>query len=83
MPGAFRPLLHPGDGILFNSISIHRGRYHADKLRRTLMIDFVKTRVAEEDFKTKGLNQYTDQVRPAPRKQPSARLSFCCTPLSL
>ena len=61
MPGSFRPKLQPGDAILFNSISIHRGRYHSDKLRRTLMVDFTKTRVAEETLKATGLNQYSDQ----------------------
>lgn len=37
MPGAVRVALDPGDAVLFNPMAIHRGRYHANRLRRTLM----------------------------------------------
>jgi hypothetical protein len=42
MPGAYRVRLEPGDAVLFNPLGIHRGRYHADKLRRTLMLSYTK-----------------------------------------
>jgi hypothetical protein len=43
MPGASRVILRPGDAVLFNSCGIHRGQYHPDKLRRTLMLTFTMT----------------------------------------
>jgi hypothetical protein len=61
MPGACRAELSPGDAVMFNSITIHRGRYHRDKLRRTLMCDFSKVRYAREILERGGLNQYSDQ----------------------
>jgi hypothetical protein len=42
MPGALRLSLAPGDAAAINSLGIHRGRYHADKLRRTVMITYTK-----------------------------------------
>ena len=30
----------PGDGVAFNPFGLHRGRYHADKKRRTLMLSY-------------------------------------------
>jgi hypothetical protein len=50
MPGAFRVRLEPGDAVLFNPLGIHRGRYHADKLRRTLMLSY--TRASQPWFDT-------------------------------
>jgi hypothetical protein len=42
MPGAVRISLQPGDAVAFNPFGLHRGRYHADKLRRTLMLTYTK-----------------------------------------
>lgn len=60
MPGAYRAVLAAGDACVFNSISIHRGRYHADKLRRTLMFDYAKERYAKARLADQG---GLDQVR--------------------
>ncbi len=40
MPGALRLGLAPGDGAAFNPYGLHRGRYHTDRLRRTLMLTY-------------------------------------------
>jgi hypothetical protein len=40
MPNAMRFHLKAGDAILLNPAGLHRGRYHADKLRRTLMYTY-------------------------------------------
>jgi hypothetical protein len=40
MPNAVRFHLKAGDAILLNQVGIHRGRYHMDKLRRTLMFSY-------------------------------------------
>ena len=40
MPGALRLKLNAGDAALFNAVGLHRGRYHTDKLRRTLMLTY-------------------------------------------
>ncbi len=40
MPGALRLDLAPGDGAAFNPYGLHRGRYHTDRLRRTLMLTY-------------------------------------------
>ena len=40
MPHAERVALRPGDGLAFNPFGLHRGRYHADKLRRTLLLSY-------------------------------------------
>jgi hypothetical protein len=40
MPNAVRIHLKAGDAILLNQVGIHRGRYHMDKLRRTLMFSY-------------------------------------------
>ncbi len=40
MPGAVRVALGPGDAVVFNSLGLHRGRYHVDKPRRTLMLTY-------------------------------------------
>ncbi len=42
MPGAVRISLQPGDAVAFNPFGLHRGRYHADKLRRTLMLTYTR-----------------------------------------
>ena len=40
MPGAVRTHQEPGDAAAFHSFGLHRGRYHADKFRRTLMLTY-------------------------------------------
>lgn len=40
MPGALRVDLAPGDAVIFNPLGLHRGRYHSDKLRRTIMLTY-------------------------------------------
>lgn len=50
MPGAVRVSLEPGDAVLFNPYGIHRGRYHSDKLRRTLMLTYTKTSAPHYDY---------------------------------
>lgn len=50
MPGALRLALNPGDAALFNPYGIHRGRYHADRLRRTLMLTYTKSSVPCQDY---------------------------------
>jgi ectoine hydroxylase-related dioxygenase (phytanoyl-CoA dioxygenase family) len=50
MPGAARLALEPGDAALFNPSGIHRGRYHADKLRRTLMLTYTRTSEPYYDY---------------------------------
>lgn len=42
MPGAVRIALDGGDALLFNPLTIHRGRYLVDRPRRTLMVSFSK-----------------------------------------
>lgn len=42
MPGALRVVQSAGDAVLFNAMCIHRGRYHNDKLRRTLMLTYTR-----------------------------------------
>lgn len=61
MPGAVRIHLEPGDAALFTQTCIHRGRYHADRLRRTLMISVKKRAAAEHSLRQRGLDQYSDQ----------------------
>ena len=40
MPGAVRISLQPGDAVLFNFNGFHRGRYHVDRPRQTLMFTY-------------------------------------------
>lgn len=61
MPGAITAKLDPGDAIIFHATGIHRGRYHVDKPRRTLMYSFKKQRCAESALAQRGLDQYSDQ----------------------
>jgi hypothetical protein len=50
MPGALRVALQPGDAVAFNPYGLHRGRYHADKLRRTLMLTYTKKSKPRFDY---------------------------------
>ena len=40
MPNAIRFNQEPGDMIAFDANGLHRGRYHSDKIRRTLMLTY-------------------------------------------
>ena len=50
MPGALRVALQPGDILAFNPYGLHRGRYHADKPRRTLMLTYTRTSRPNYDY---------------------------------
>jgi ectoine hydroxylase-related dioxygenase (phytanoyl-CoA dioxygenase family) len=72
MPGAVRIRQEPGDAVLFNALALHRGRYHADKLRRTFMLTYSKhTPQAIDYFNTQPWclePGYLDGLTPATRK---------------
>lgn len=61
MPDAIRVSLEPGDAVLFTQLCIHRGRYHTDKLRRTLMVSVKKKAAAEYTLRHRGLDYGSDQ----------------------
>jgi ectoine hydroxylase-related dioxygenase (phytanoyl-CoA dioxygenase family) len=74
MPGATRVALAAGDAAAFNSMAVHRGRYHKDKLRRTVMLTYTKTSQPTRDY-------FSDQpwfLSPAYRARipPAAELFF-------
>ena len=50
MPGALRVALDAGDAVAFNPLGLHRGRYHVDKERRTLMLTYTKSSVPRFDY---------------------------------
>ena len=50
MPDALRVALQPGDAVAFNAFGLHRGRYHADKSRRTLMLTYTRTSTPIYDY---------------------------------
>lgn len=50
MPNALRFHQNPGDMVAFDPNGLHRGRYHSDKIRRTLMLTY--STVANYDFFT-------------------------------
>jgi ectoine hydroxylase-related dioxygenase (phytanoyl-CoA dioxygenase family) len=50
MPGAVRLALDAGDAALFNPYGLHRGRYHTEPLRRTLMFTYTKTSAPHYDY---------------------------------
>ena len=50
MPGAIRLKQEPGDAVLFNPLGLHRGRYHADKRRRTYMLTYMPASVHYIDY---------------------------------
>mgnify|MGYP001234141538 CR=1 FL=1 len=50
MPGALRVALEPGDAVAFNPCGLHRGRYHIDKLRRTLMLTYTQSSAPRFDY---------------------------------
>jgi len=61
MPGAVRLSLEPGDAALFTQMCIHRGRYHTDKPRRTMMISVKKRAAAQFSIRHRGLDYSCDQ----------------------
>ena len=52
MPGATRISLGPGDALAFNPLGLHRGRYHTDKRRRTLMLTYAAASSLNFDYFT-------------------------------
>ena len=50
IPGAVRIALEPGDAVGFNAYGLHRGRYHADRLRRTFMLTYTDARRLVSDY---------------------------------
>ena len=52
MPGAIRIALDPGDAVVFNPMGLHRGRYHIERIRRTLMWTYSKKTMAHQDYFT-------------------------------
>ena len=50
MPNAVRIALEPGDAVGFNAYGLHRGRYHAHRLRRTWMLTFTDSRTPLYDY---------------------------------
>ena len=50
MPGAVRMRQEPGDVLAFHPYGLHRGRYHTNKLRRTLMLTYTTRGDAREDY---------------------------------
>lgn len=50
MPGALRLALAAGDAVLFNPYGLHRGRYHTEPIRRTLMLTYTKCSVPTADY---------------------------------
>ncbi len=71
MPGALGVALAPGDAVLFNPMGLHRGRYHANRLRRTLMLTYTKTTAPYADYFSKQpwflTPGYLDALSPAAR----------------
>jgi len=61
MPGAVRLHQEPGDAVLFTQLCIHRGRYHTDKLRRTMMISVKKLAAVQFSIRQRGLDYGCDQ----------------------
>lgn len=72
MPDALRLELEAGDAAMFNPMGLHRGRYHTDKLRRTLMLTYTKASVPYYDYfshqpwflEPDYLERLTPQARP-------------------
>ena len=50
MPGAIRIHQRPGDALAFEALGLHRGRYHTDKRRRTLMLTYTSDRERIFDY---------------------------------
>ncbi|MBA3845302.1 MAG: phytanoyl-CoA dioxygenase family protein [Planctomycetes bacterium] len=50
LPGALRLALQPGDAAFFDPMGLHRGRYHADRPRRSLMLTYTPTSMPASDW---------------------------------
>ena len=50
MPGALRVALQSGDAVAFNPCGLHRGRYHVDRMRRTLMLTYTQMSAPRFDY---------------------------------
>ena len=50
MPDATRVPLEPGDAVAFNPLGLHRGRYHTDRPRRTLMLTYTCSQHPRFDY---------------------------------
>lgn len=50
MPDAIRITLEPGDAVGFNPVGLHRGRYHVDRLRHTLMLTYTRADAPMSDY---------------------------------
>ena len=76
MPGAVRIALQPGDAVLFNPSGLHRGRYHANRLRRTFMLTFTKTSQPFDDYFSRQPWFLTVGYLEVPGLKPAARAFF-------
>ncbi|WP_164545606.1 phytanoyl-CoA dioxygenase family protein [Paenibacillus albus] len=50
MPNAMRIPLKAGDAVIFNPYGLHRGRYHKDIPRRTLMLTYTRSTSVQFDY---------------------------------
>ena len=50
MPNAMRIHQRAGDAVIFNPAGLHRGRYHIDKARRTLMLTYTPRQNPYNDY---------------------------------
>lgn len=50
MPDALRIALQPGDAVAFNPFGLHRGRYHTNKARLTLMLTYTAATHPRYDY---------------------------------
>ncbi len=48
MPGAARPALEPGDALLLNAATLHRGRYFPEPVRRTISFTYTTEHLVHE-----------------------------------
>lgn len=72
MPGAVRLSQAQGDAVAFHSNGLHRGRYHADRYRRTLMLTYnaFHGKHYQDIFSDQPWclqNDYLDGVKPSTR----------------
>ncbi len=72
MPEALRSELEPGDAMAVNPYGLHRGRYHADKLRSTYMLTYARSSLPGYDYFSHhpwfAEAGYLDGVEPATRE---------------
>jgi hypothetical protein len=74
MPNAVRTHQEPGDAAAFHAFGLHRGRYHADRYRRTLMLTYTAASTAQLKLDTFNRQPwcvsagYLDGVKPTTRE---------------